>query len=107
MIRYIKVKEVPGRCTHIRVELRYNKLCGYCAMTDAVILQDHCVQQIYDAEYFGKYKSCMTVLVEAGRRSAKREAEAKAMLEVNARLYAENYAQVVNNRGGSLIIDDQ
>lgn len=104
MVRNIKVKEIPGRCTHIRVEKSFDKNRGYIATMTPVILYPNSYQVIYDGEYFDKYRPTSVLLVSAKRRSAKKEEEAEYILSANALAYAIDYAMIANCRGADIQI---
>lgn len=84
---------VWGKCDVIRLSVEFEpKRGGYFAWAQAVEHHGNSWSKVFDANYF-QYGDGYFPLVSAGRRSAKRLAEAENMLQGNAPDFVRRYLE--------------
>ena len=100
MEKYFMLSAAPYmEVNAIRVSSTYDKRQhGYIVVADTVVRGNGTIGKCYCPEYYQHKGDGIYKVFEAGRRSAKKEAEAAAYCEANATDIAEHYLQLIINK---------
>lgn len=100
MVRYFKTTGIYADSNLLRVEVKYNKGKGYVVEINPCRKDEHSWGILYCKEYYNYYNTLVCMLVPCGRKSAKKEAEAIALSELNIENLLEQYVTMAENKGG-------
>lgn len=100
MVRYYKTTGIYADSNLLRVEVKYNKGKGYVAEINPCRKDEHSWGILYCKEYYNYYNTLSCMLVPCSRKSAKKEAEAIALAELNIENLLEQYVVMAENKGG-------
>ena len=100
MVHYYKTTGIYSDSNLLRVEVHYNKGKGYEARVTPCAKKDSYYSVFYCPEYFQYYNTLTCMLVPCERKSAKKEAQAIALAELNMENLLEQYVIMAENKGG-------
>lgn len=100
MVHYFKTTGIYEDSNLLRVEVVYDKGKGYIAQVTPCHRGNGCWGVIYSKEYYEYYNTLVCMLVPCGRKSAKKEAEAIALAELNMENLLKQYVIMAENNGG-------
>lgn len=100
MVRYFKTTGIYDDSNLLRVSVKYDKSKGYVAQIEPCYKDEFSYGMIFSAEYYKYYNTLVCRLVPSARKSAKKEAEAIALAELNMENLLNQYIIMAENRGG-------
>lgn len=100
MVHYYKTTGIYADSNLLRVEVKYDKGKGYIAMINPCHKDEHSWGILYNKEYYNHYNTLTCMLVPCERKSAKKEAQAIALAELNMENLLEQYVIMAENKGG-------
>lgn len=100
MVRYFKTTGIYADSNLLKVEVCYNKGVGYEARVTPCSKGNGFLSVVYDKEYYQYYNTLVCMLVPCSRKSAKKEAEAIALAELNMENLLNQYVTMAENKGG-------
>ena len=98
--------DINNAMTHIEVKLKFHSDCGYyvevqpCSYSCA----DKTISRHYCREYYDKYFGYDMLIVDAHRRSSKKQQTAEQFIDENAHKLAQKYAEGKSNAFGNPIM---
>lgn len=113
MENYFKLnKSLYGRVNLISVSAKYDKRAGGYVICCEVLadIQNGLISKVFCKEYYQHGGDGIDLIIEAGRKSAKKRAEAEKFAAENARKYAEKFLAIVKERlniDGVYIVDKE
>ncbi len=97
MKKYVKLNApVFGKSNYLQCESTYRKGAGYCIEIDPVELNDGMVSMVLCKEYFALGNAGQFLIDAATRRSAKKQAETDARLDMCLADFVEKYLNRIN-----------
>ena len=100
MAKYYKTNGIYKNCDHIRLDVCYEKGIGYIAEVIPCHKDDFSYGITYCSEYFNYYEGIKKNLIQCGRKSEKKLAEACKLAEQKAKDLIQSYVDAVSVRGG-------
>ena len=100
MVHYYKTTGIYSDSNLLMVEVHYNKGKGYEARITPCSKGNGYYSVMYSPEYYKYYNTLTCMLVPCSRRSAKKEAQAIALAELNMDNLLDEYVRMAENNGG-------
>jgi hypothetical protein len=100
MVRYFKTTGIYDDSNLLRVEVKYDKGKGYVAKIVPCHKDEYSYGVCYNKEYFDYYNTLECMLVPCKRKSAKTEAAACELAELQMDWLLEQYVTMAENKGG-------
>lgn len=99
--------DINNAMTHIEVKLKFYPNRGYFVEVQPCSYAKYCSEMIsryYCREYYDTYFGYDMLLVEATRRSSKKQQQAEQFIEENSQRLAQKYAEGKRNTFGNPIM---
>lgn len=100
MVHYYKTTGIYSDSNLLMVEVHYNKGKGYEARITPCSKGNGHYSVMYSPEYYKYYNTLTCMLVPCARKSAKKEAQAIALAELNMANLLDEYVRMAENNGG-------